>query len=251
MGKKWISILLCAAMTVGVIAGCSYDTQDASKKADASDENGMEAENDVITIGFSQVGAESDWRTAHSESIKKVFSEKNGYELIFDDARQKQENQVAAIFSFIQQEVDYIVLAPVTETGWDTVLQEAKDAGIPVIVVDRMVKVSDESLYTAWVGSDFKLEGRKACAWLDAYAKARGCRKSISLIFRGLTAPPRRLGARRLLRRLWSSMGGIFSPWSRENLPRQRGKKSWRLCWNSMKILMWYIVRTITRHSER
>ena len=174
MGKKWISILLCAAMTVGVIAGCSYDTQDASKKADASDENGMEAENDVITIGFSQVGAESDWRTAHSESIKKVFSEKNGYELIFDDARQKQENQVAAIFSFIQQEVDYIVLAPVTETGWDTVLQEAKDAGIPVIVVDRMVKVSDESLYTAWVGSDFKLEGRKACAWLDAYAKAKG-----------------------------------------------------------------------------
>ena len=95
--------------------------------------------------------------------------EDNGYELIFDDAQQKQENQLTAIRNFIQQEVDYIVLAPVTETGWDTVLQEAKDAGIPVIIVDRMVDVSDDSLYTAWVGSNFKLEGQKAMAWLDAY----------------------------------------------------------------------------------
>ena len=81
---------------------------------------------DEITIGFSQVGAESDWRTANSESMKSTFSEKNGYKLIFDDAQQKQENQITAIRNFIQQEVDYIVLAPVTETGWDTVLQEAK-----------------------------------------------------------------------------------------------------------------------------
>ena len=94
--------------------------------------------------------------------MKETFSEKNGYTLIFDDAQQKQENQIKAIRNFIQQEVDYIVLAPVTETGWDTVLKEAKDAGIPVIIVDRMVKVSDESLYTAWVGSNFELEGKKA-----------------------------------------------------------------------------------------
>ena len=89
-------------------------------------------------------------------------------------AQQKQENQLTAIRNFIQQEVDYIVLAPVTETGWDTVLQEAKDAGIPVIIVDRMVDVSDDSLYTAWVGSNFKLEGQKAMAWLDAYLEAKG-----------------------------------------------------------------------------
>lgn len=106
--------------------------------------------------------------------MKETFSEANGYELIFDDAQQKQENQIAAIRNFIQQEVDYIVLAPVTETGWDTVLQEAYDAGIPVIIVDRMVNISKDDLYTAWVGSNFQLEGEKACAWLDAYAEATG-----------------------------------------------------------------------------
>ena len=88
--------------------------------------NVMAADDDTITVGFSQVGAESDWRTANTESMKSTFSEDNGYELIFDDAQQKQENQLTAIRNFIQQEVDYIVLAPVTETGWDTVLQEAK-----------------------------------------------------------------------------------------------------------------------------
>ena len=88
--------------------------------------SGCSSADDTITVGFSQVGAESDWRTANTESMKSTFSEENGYELIFDDAQQKQENQITAIRNFIQQEVDYIVLAPVTETGWDTVLQEAK-----------------------------------------------------------------------------------------------------------------------------
>jgi ABC-type sugar transport system substrate-binding protein len=173
--KKSVGILLCTVLIISLTAGCEYNSGNSTKVSQIQEEEEEEEENnDVITVGFSQVGAESDWRTTHSESMKETFSEKNGYELIFDDARQKQENQIAAIFSFIQQEVDYIVLAPVTETGWDTVLQEAKDAGIPVIIVDRKVEVADESLYTAWVGSDFKLEGQKACAWLDAYAKAKG-----------------------------------------------------------------------------
>ena len=135
---------------------------------------GVAAADDTITVGFSQVGAESDWRTANTESMKSTFSEENGYELIFDDAQQKQENQLTAIRNFIQQEVDYILLAPVTETGWDTVLQEAKDAGIPVIIVDRMVDVSDDSLYTTWIGTDSLLEGRKAAEWLNAYTTAKG-----------------------------------------------------------------------------
>lgn len=142
--------------------------------AAGEDAAGGDSAGGSITVGFSQVGAESDWRTANSASMKDTFSEANGYELIFDDAQQKQENQIAAIRNFIQQEVDYIVLAPVTETGWDTVLQEAYDAGIPVIIVDRMVNISNEDLYTAWVGSNFQLEGEKACAWLDAYAQATG-----------------------------------------------------------------------------
>ncbi|MDD3204333.1 MAG: ABC transporter substrate-binding protein [Lachnospiraceae bacterium] len=136
---------------------------------------GMEDEvpGDGIVVGFSQLGAESDWRTANTESMKSTFSEEKGYEFLFDDAQQKQENQIKAIRNFILQEVDYIVLAPVTETGWDTVLQEAKDAGIPVIIVDRMVDVADNRLFTAWVGSDFELEGKKACEWLHAYTKLK------------------------------------------------------------------------------
>ena len=132
--------IMAAVMTAAMVAGLAGSTAS------------VYAAEDTITVGFSQVGAESDWRTANTESMKSTFSEENGYELIFDDAQQKQENQLTAIRNFIQQEVDYIVLAPVTETGWDTVLQEAKDAGIPVIIVDRMVDVSDDSLYTAWVG---------------------------------------------------------------------------------------------------
>lgn len=155
MKKKIVSALLTAAMVCGM-----------------SVVPAMAAE-DTITVGFSQVGAESDWRTANTESMKSTFSEENGYELIFDDAQQKQENQLTAIRNFIQQEVDYILLAPVTETGWDTVLQEAKDADIPVIIVDRMVDVSDDSLYTTWIGTDSLHEGRKAAEWLNAYATAK------------------------------------------------------------------------------
>ena len=169
--RKVLAVLLCAAMTAALAVGCG-----GSKGSDSSDKSSdsPSSSDDVITVGFSQVGAESDWRTANSESMKSTFTKDNGYELIFDDAQQKQENQISAIRNFIQQDVDYIVLAPVTETGWDAVLGEAKQAGIPVIIVDRMVDVSDDSLYTAWVGSNFKLEGQKAMAWLDAYLEAKG-----------------------------------------------------------------------------
>ncbi|MFV0528089.1 MAG: ABC transporter substrate-binding protein [Lachnospiraceae bacterium] len=170
MKKKVLATLLCIIMAVSLMTACGQSNGGDT----SSQETGTESGSEVITVGFSQVGAESDWRTANSESMKATFSEANGYELIFDDAQQKQENQITAIRNFIQQEVDYIVLAPVTETGWDTVLQEAKDADIPVIIVDRMVDVSDDSLFTAWVGSDFELEGKKASAWLEAYAQAKG-----------------------------------------------------------------------------
>ena len=185
MKKRFLGVLLSVAMVAAVLAGCgSSGAKETAAPAGSETEAASEAASgeteaagntgDVITVGFSQVGAESDWRTANTESMKSTFSTENGYNLIFDDAQQKQENQIAAIRNFIQQEVDYIVLAPVTESGWDTVLQEAKDAEIPVIIVDRMVNVSDDSLYTAWVGSNFKLEGQKACEWLKAYAEAKG-----------------------------------------------------------------------------
>lgn len=171
MKRKAISVLLAAMMVTTLAVGCGNK---GGGSDDSSDKGSSDSGSDLITVGLSQVGAESDWRTANSESMKETFSKDNGYKLIFDDAQQKQENQITAIRNFIQQDVDYIVLAPVTETGWDTVLKEAQDADIPVIIVDRMVDVSDDSLYTAWVGSDFKLEGQKASAWLKAYAEAKG-----------------------------------------------------------------------------
>lgn len=125
---------------------------------------------DDIVVGFSQLGAESDWRSKNTESMKDAFDRMLGYQFIFEDGQQKQANQFTAIRQFIQQGVDYIVVAPVTETGWDTVLQEAHDADIPVIVVDRMVDVEDEELFRCWVGSDFALEGKKAAEWLHEYA---------------------------------------------------------------------------------
>ncbi len=174
---KNILILLVLFMLGILAAGCRHSLalQDGSgnKKDGLTQENG-ESDKDTIVVGFSQVGAESDWRSANTESMKSAFSRENGYELIFEDGQQKQTNQIMAIRTFIQREVDYIVLAPVTETGWDTVLQEAKDADIPVIIIDRRVDVADESLFTCWVGSDFELEGKKAAEWLNRYARTKG-----------------------------------------------------------------------------
>ncbi|MFD0899171.1 ABC transporter substrate-binding protein [Actinomadura sediminis] len=117
-----------------------------------------------ITLGFSQVGAESGWRTANTRSIKEE-AEAAGIDLKFADAQQKQENQIAAIRSFIKQKVDVIAFSPVVVTGWDAVLKEAKAAGIPVVLTDRAVD-SDPSMYVTFLGSDFVEEGRKAGRWL-------------------------------------------------------------------------------------
>jgi simple sugar transport system substrate-binding protein len=126
-----------------------------------------------LTIGFSQVGAESEWRTANTASIKDA-AKKAGVNLKFADAQQQQQNQVKAIRSFIAQRVDVIAFSPVVETGWETVLREAKNAKIPVILTDRAVKVSDPSLYVSFIGSDFVEEGRRAGRWLLDYAKKNG-----------------------------------------------------------------------------
>lgn len=129
---------------------------------------GAASKNDLIVVGFSQVGAESDWRLANTASMTDALSEENGFRLIIDDAQNKQERQITAIRNFIQMDVDYIVLAPTNEIGWETVLGEAKNAGIPVIIVDRQIDVKDPSLYISWVGSDFLKEGRAAVSWIES-----------------------------------------------------------------------------------
>ena len=129
-----------------------------------------------LTVGFSQIGAESGWRTANTKSIKSE-AEKRGINLKFSDAQGKQENQIRSIRSFIQQKVDVIAFAPVVETGWQPVLEEAKKAGIPVILTDRLVTVSDDSLYVTFIGADFVKEGRDAAEWL---AKKTGGKAQIA-----------------------------------------------------------------------
>lgn len=146
--------LIALALSLLLLAGCAAEETEPT-------------EEDLIVVGISQVGAESDWRVANSESLKAAFSESRGYRLLFDDARQIQENQIMAVRKFIQQQVDYIVLMPLSETGWDSVLQEARDARIPVVLVDRMADVEDASLYAAHVGSDFYGQGKKAVAWIE------------------------------------------------------------------------------------
>ncbi|MDR3358064.1 MAG: ABC transporter substrate-binding protein [Desulfovibrio sp.] len=136
---------------------------------DGKNRPGNKAENTdgLIVVGFSQVGAESDWRRANTRSMRETFTREKGYQLILKDAQQKQEHQVAAIRDFIQKKVNYIVLAPVTEQGWDSVLKEAKIAGIPVIIMDRMIRTSDNTFFVSWVGSDFRKEGATAVAWME------------------------------------------------------------------------------------
>jgi galactofuranose transport system substrate-binding protein len=126
-----------------------------------------------LTIGFSQVGSESDWRTAFTE-ITISEAESRGINLLFSNAENSQENQIAAIRSFIEQGVDAILLAPVIETGWTGVLKEVQAAGIPIVIIDRNV-TADESLYLTRVSSDFVFEGRLAAAWL-AQATSGTCK---------------------------------------------------------------------------
>ncbi len=124
-----------------------------------------------LTIGFAQTGSESGWRTSFTNAMM-AEAEARGINLLFSDGQQKQENQIAALRSFIAQGVDAIILAPLVETGWDDVLQEAQDAEIPVLIIDRNV-TADPSLYITRVASDFVHEGRLAAAWLASATSAR------------------------------------------------------------------------------
>ena len=149
-------IALCAVL-MATLTACGSGGSSSGTASDSGD--------DKITMGFAQVGAESGWRTANTKSIQQSAKDA-GITLKFSDAQQKQENQIKAIRSYIQQKVDVIAFSPVVETGWDTILMEAKRAKIPVILTDRAVDSEDTSLYETFLGSDFVLEGKKAGEWL-------------------------------------------------------------------------------------
>ncbi len=147
---------------------------------------------ELISIGFAQVGHESDWRTASTKSCQDVFSEENGYDLSFVDCDNDEAAQKEAVRSFIEQDVDYIIIDPIIATGWDTVLTECEDAGIPVIVIDRTIDDSDK--YAAWVGSNFKTEGLAAGEWLAAYAEKQGIEELNVLTISGSTGSSAQIG---------------------------------------------------------
>jgi simple sugar transport system substrate-binding protein len=132
-----------------------------------------------IVLGFAQLGAESEWRSASSESVKRA-AEKYGVELMFENAQQKQENQIKAIRSFIAHRVDVIAFAPVVETGWDNVLLEARAEEIPVILVDRKIQTESGGLYVSFLGSDFTEEGRKAGRWMTR--KFGGINRDVNIV---------------------------------------------------------------------
>ncbi len=178
MKRKTITaILFAAAMTMLTACGSL-----GAISAELDDTEVTDEQSSLITIGFSQIGSESDWRMASTKSVQEAFTVENGYNLIYNDGQQKQENQLKAIREFIDQDVDYILLDPSVENGWDSALMEAKEAGIPVIVYDRRVEVEDEDLYVAWIGSDFLLEGQKACAWLDKYLESIGYEEDVNIV---------------------------------------------------------------------
>ncbi len=163
VSRKFTTQVLAAGIVGALaltLAACGGST---SKAADATTAPGGAAGAKIV-MGFAQVGAESGWRTANTKSIQAAAKAAN-VDLKFSDAQQKQENQIKAIRSYIQQKVSVIAFSPVVESGWDTVLKEAKDAGIPVILTDRSVDSADKSLYVTFLGSDFVKEGKSAGEW--------------------------------------------------------------------------------------
>jgi len=162
--KKWTQVLACIFAVCLLTAGAAQSA-------------------DKIVVGFSQIGAESAWRVANTDSIISEAKSRPNIELKFSDAQQKQENQIKAIRSFISQGVDVIAFSPVVETGWEPVLKEAKRAGIPVILSDRAVDVQDDTLWVTFMGSDFVEEGRRAGQWLmENYDRLKNPDKSSDMV---------------------------------------------------------------------
>ena len=166
-----VVLVLLAVFTIFFVHNITADTKSSDTPAEANQQ-------DKLILGFSQIGSESAWRTRNTQSIMEA-AEENDIQIIFDDAQQKQENQLKAIRSFIVYQVDVIAFVPIVEDGWDNVLTEAKEANIPVIVVDRQIN-ADSSLYAGFLGENGLEEGRRAARFL--VSKCRNQNKKINIL---------------------------------------------------------------------
>ncbi len=189
--KKLFALVLALALALSVAAcsGGASTTPAPSAKPSAAP---SAAPQKLIKVGFAQVGHESDWRTASTKSVQAALSKEKGFDLRFVDCDNNSAKQLEAVRSFIQQQVDYIVIAPIVSTGWDTVLTEAQSAKIPVIVLDRTI--DDSTKYVTWIGSEFTNEGLAAGAWLKDYAKAKNIKDLNILVIKGTTGSSAEIG---------------------------------------------------------
>lgn len=169
MKKRTVSVLCTMLMCVSLL-GCGSSEVEKQEliRGDAPEYN-----DELIHVGMIQTGKESDWRDANTNDYLNTFVERKGFELIYVDGNSSSERQVKAMYDLIQQNVDYIILQPIVEEGWEDAIVAAKDAGIPVIVADRQIAVNQDE-YVTWIGSNFEEEGRKAVVWLDEYLKREG-----------------------------------------------------------------------------
>ena len=165
MKRRLLAGMCIGAMLLG-LSGCNIQTEENEPQIVRGE--APEFEDGLIQIGLIQTGKESDWRDANTEDYLNTFVEERGYNLIYVDGNSSPDRQIKAMYDLIQQKVDYIILQPIVETGWDDAIEKANQSGIPVIVADRQIKV-DESKYVTWIGSDFHEEGKKAIKWLENY----------------------------------------------------------------------------------
>ena len=155
----------------------------------------MVASASALTIAFSQIGQESDWRTANTDSVTAAIEGHEGWEFVYSDGQQKQENQIQALRNFITQGVDYILFTGVVTSGWDEVLTEVNEAGIPLILLDRIPDCADKIEYKAAFGGDFPLEGRRQIQWAGEYLKSIGKDADVKVaIMEGTTGSDAQVG---------------------------------------------------------
>ncbi|MCX4326110.1 MAG: ABC transporter substrate-binding protein [Lachnospiraceae bacterium] len=170
--KKYLAWCFTVLLAILCLGGCGREEEEIqSKKLHRADAPVYDEK--YITVGFIQTGKESDWRDANTNDYLNTFTEDKGYKLVYIDGNSDSGRQVKAAYDLIYQNVDYIIIDPIVEDGWEDVLEFAKQKEIPVIIADRGVS-ADQSLYKCWIGSDFKTEGVKAAKWLQDYLEENG-----------------------------------------------------------------------------